>query len=63
MATRVEADLERWVLPPLSDEEEERLRAAGVRPATGTFADWDWKPVKMRPRWLAFLIRTLRIPV
>jgi hypothetical protein len=38
----------------------ERLRAAGVKLATEDF-DAPPVPVQARPRWLAFLVRTLRL--
>lgn len=58
MARKVEdADLDGWEIPPLSPEVQERLRAAGVRPPTGSFDDWSFEPIRQRPRWLAFLLR------
>jgi hypothetical protein len=40
----------------------ERLRAAGVQPGDQDFSTIiAWEPVKQRPRWLAFLVRTLKL--
>jgi broad specificity phosphatase PhoE len=57
MKTHVEDDLGNWTPPPLDPETEARLRAAGVRLATGRFNP-DWEPLPKRPAWLAFLLRT-----
>jgi hypothetical protein len=39
----------------------ERLRAAGVKLAERPFDPSSFTPVKQRPKWLAFIIRTLRL--
>ena len=62
MATRVEADLDDWEIPPLDEETRAELQAAGLQPATESFAGYEWRPVKKRPRWLAFLRRLILGP-
>jgi hypothetical protein len=47
-----------YVVPPLSDEEIAALKAMGARFPTGGPVR-DFEPVKMRPRWLAFLLRII----
>lgn len=47
-----------WVAPPLSDQEIAALKAMGARFPTGG-PPRDFQPVKMRPRWLAFLLRII----
>ncbi|MFL5542048.1 MAG: hypothetical protein ACJ8J0_23880 [Longimicrobiaceae bacterium] len=44
--------------PPLTEEEEARLEEMGVKRATGEQII-DFKPVRPRPWWLAFLYRHL----
>ena len=57
-------DLETLELWPDEDAHERRvlayLRANGVRPATRQWERVRGVPVKQRPWWLAFIVRTLR---
>lgn len=53
-----EKTLEEDALPPLDDETVRSLNELGVRWATDPHQPLEpWKPVRMRPRWLAFLHR------
>ncbi|MBV9107869.1 MAG: hypothetical protein JO306_00505 [Gemmatimonadetes bacterium] len=46
--------------PGLTDEEKAALKAIGWREGRGQFNP-DWKPLPKRPKWLAFIYRTLRL--
>ena len=61
MATQLNAEVADN-LPRTDDLElDERLRAAGVKLAT-TSLDRPRSPVRLRPRWLAFLLTLVKRP-
>jgi len=62
MATNLDEPkaLDEWPDNPYSPEAEAYLRANGVRPATQPWKPTPGIPVKQRPMWLAFILRTLR---
>jgi len=57
-----QTDSEPWTAPDAEFTPEERaaLNELGWKEGRGQF-DPNWKPLPKRPKWLAFIYRTLRI--